>query len=486
MRFGRETRCCLPCRRLSWVTRRNGSPICAAARKTRNGRQTMSSETAGGLFLDHSGTEHETFTKVHGTSSPWMPSGPPPTKLPTETPEALKKLLPQVTFDCKGKTGYFPDSKFNCEVFHYCKPDGTRNTFLCPPQSLFNQLSMVCEEKSPINSKICKEGSIGVKRERHVEVKKPSKATSKYSHKKKYKEDLSKQHRTRSAPAINNTKPRFDNMRSFEELLNYGHHKSDFYNEDGIQLRWRSSQIANIQQSIKIDREVLKPSESVLDDVSVEYDAIEGKKRKHKRVGRVLEVEDVPRLHTKGKVYIIIVKTHSHVSVRSASENPPTEDSSRSPSQSTAIRSTTLPSLFTADRSKVRDFRKRRRNLNRRRKVLKPNETTTTEIEVDETTTTTQPTPTTKQDSRTETSKFDSSRISLFTKRDILPSFGFLEKLNSTRKNVYRKAKSQSWSGSPKSTKVEPYTLPPLPVLEDEPQETTTNVIVKRRTRDAS
>ncbi|KAF8783225.1 U-scoloptoxin(01)-Er1a like protein [Argiope bruennichi] len=423
----------------------------------------------------------------HGTSTAWFPSGPPPTKLPTEAPEALKKVLPLVSFDCKGKTGYFPDAKFNCEVFHYCKPDGTRNTFLCPPHSLFNQLSMVCEETSPLNSKICKEGSIGTKKEKIKEAKKTYKSNAKFTSKKKYGEDFSKQHRIKPVPALNNTRSNFENTKSFEELLSYGHQKPTFYYEDGFSydgdlVKLPKSTVKSVKtaptasttrktsvtisgqpnnskfsklESISIDREILQPSESIQDDVSVEYDAIEGRKvRQHKRVGRVLNVGEAPRLSHKGKR-----QTHSHVSARSPTENPP-EDSTRSPTSSSTARSTTLPSLFSADRSKARDFRKRRRNLNRRRKFQKTNETTTEAIEILDTTTTTQSTLTTKEDSR-EASKFDYSR----------------RRINSTRKNPYKKENSQSWLGLSKSGQVEPYTLPPLPVPEDDQQETTTNTI---------
>ncbi|GBN08676.1 hypothetical protein AVEN_229165-1 [Araneus ventricosus] len=372
----------------------------------------------------------------HGTSSPWFPSGPPPTKLPTEAPEALKKVLPLVSFDCKGKTGYFPDAKFNCEVFHYCKPDGTRNTFLCPPHSLFNQLSMVCEETSPLNSKICKEGSIGTKKEKSKDAKKTYKPNAKFTSKKKYGEDFSKQHRIKPAPALNKTRSNFENMKSFEELLSYGHQKPTFYYEDGfsydgdlvklpksteksfktpptasttsrtsiaISGQPNNSKFSKLE-SVLINREILQPSESVLDDVSVEFDAIEGRKsRQHKRVGRVLNIEEAPHSSHKGKR-----QTHSHVSARSPTENPP-EDSTRSPIQSSTVRSTTLPSLFSPDRSKARDFRKRRRNLNRRRKFQKTNETTSETTELIDAMTTTQSAVTTKEDSR-EPSRFDYSR----------------------------------------------------------------------------
>lgn len=51
-----------------------------------------------------------------------------------------------MTFDCSGRTeGYYADIQFDCEVFHYCKPNGERFTFVCPPKSRFNQKHMICD-----------------------------------------------------------------------------------------------------------------------------------------------------------------------------------------------------------------------------------------------------------------------------------------------------------------------------------------------------
>ncbi|GBN08674.1 hypothetical protein AVEN_229163-1 [Araneus ventricosus] len=54
-----------------------------------------------------------------------------------------------------------------------------------------------------------------------------------------------------------------------------------------------------------------------------------------------------------------------------------------------------------------------------------------------------------------------------------------LRRINTTRKNLYRKENPQSWLGASKPGKVEPYTLPPLPMPEDDVLETTTNTIGK-------
>ncbi|XP_023230621.1 uncharacterized protein LOC111630709 [Centruroides sculpturatus] len=60
--------------------------------------------------------------------------------------DKLTQILPHVTFDCGGRTeGYYADIQFDCEVFHYCKPNGERFTFVCPPKSRFNQKHMICD-----------------------------------------------------------------------------------------------------------------------------------------------------------------------------------------------------------------------------------------------------------------------------------------------------------------------------------------------------
>ncbi|XP_057375889.1 uncharacterized protein LOC130696787 [Daphnia carinata] len=38
-------------------------------------------------------------------------------------------------FDCSGKVGYFADLWKNCEVYYYCREDGTKLTFSCPNQT---------------------------------------------------------------------------------------------------------------------------------------------------------------------------------------------------------------------------------------------------------------------------------------------------------------------------------------------------------------
>ncbi|RWS30344.1 hypothetical protein B4U80_03254 [Leptotrombidium deliense] len=64
--------------------------------------------------------------------------------------DPLQRILPKVKFDCTGlKEGYYPDVDFDCEVFHYCKTNGFRFTFVCPPKQRFNQRHMTCDFDPP-------------------------------------------------------------------------------------------------------------------------------------------------------------------------------------------------------------------------------------------------------------------------------------------------------------------------------------------------
>ncbi|XP_022242038.1 uncharacterized protein LOC111085849 [Limulus polyphemus] len=66
----------------------------------------------------------------------------------TQLQDPLSKIMEHVTFQCESKVeGYYADKTFNCEVFHYCKQDGKRFTFLCPPKSIFNQKYKICDYK---------------------------------------------------------------------------------------------------------------------------------------------------------------------------------------------------------------------------------------------------------------------------------------------------------------------------------------------------
>ena len=68
------------------------------------------------------------------------------TSLSSKETDPLQLILPKVKFICKGRSeGYYADVDFDCEVFHYCKTNGFRFTFVCPPNSKFNQKQMTCD-----------------------------------------------------------------------------------------------------------------------------------------------------------------------------------------------------------------------------------------------------------------------------------------------------------------------------------------------------
>lgn len=263
------------------------------------------------------------------SSSPWYPSATPSktAKISNEESEALRKVLPLVTFDCIGKTGYFPDSKFNCEVFHYCQTDGSRNTFHCPSHQLFNQLSMVCEEKSVHNSKLCKEGSISPSKLQKISnTKKPS---------------IPQKISPIFQPTLNSngSKDSPKKIMTLEDLLTYMNSgqagreaeptfisrfqksgespKSQVLPESAITTSKPEPKPAKDKKPSKsVDAQlsaegsdqtfsVAKPLSKSVDnskkkiheDVSTEYDAIEGRKyKKHIRAGRVLDIEQDQQL----------------------------------------------------------------------------------------------------------------------------------------------------------------------------------------------
>ncbi|KAG8184234.1 hypothetical protein JTE90_013210 [Oedothorax gibbosus] len=420
------------------------------------------------LLLDRRALGAEKLSK-HSTS-PWFPAGPPPSKpspspttSSTQSPEALlQSILPKVTFDCSGKTGYFPDIQFHCEVFHYCKSDGGRTTFACPHKSIFNQLSMVCEERTAFNVRICKEGAIGAKKkDGHKKTPKHHHPKSTTQQQKSYKEDAAKQHRMSpimTTRTVDHARTSFS--RALEDLLGYMNSdqqqaKKTFDPSDHIQtssktasspkttrsMLFESSKLtttakpkfSRILSNVSLERDSMQTSESrVIEDFSKEYDAIEGRRppRQHKAVGRVL---DVPH-------------KRSHVSARSPTEPPPTKAqpiTQTTASSTTAGHSSTLlstpPSLFNADRSKAKDFRKRRRN-NRKRKNedLRQGDGDTSEA-----TTTVHEGVTDAMDSAS----------------DIYP-----QQVNPEN--------SLSWMGVGKNGEVKPYTLPPLPIPKEEHQTT--------------
>ncbi|XP_045596009.1 U-scoloptoxin(01)-Er1a isoform X2 [Procambarus clarkii] len=56
------------------------------------------------------------------------------------------EVPPGLTFSCTDKIpGYYADPEAQCQVWHWCVPGGQKYSFLCPNQTLFNQLHRVCD-----------------------------------------------------------------------------------------------------------------------------------------------------------------------------------------------------------------------------------------------------------------------------------------------------------------------------------------------------
>ena len=56
-------------------------------------------------------------------------------------------VIPEdLSFSCEGRAyGYYADPATNCQVFHICLGDGDiKWSFLCPNQTIFNQVSISC------------------------------------------------------------------------------------------------------------------------------------------------------------------------------------------------------------------------------------------------------------------------------------------------------------------------------------------------------
>ena len=54
----------------------------------------------------------------------------------------LIEVPADLSFSCEGRSyGYYADPETNCQVFHICLGDGDiKWTFLCPNQTIFNQV----------------------------------------------------------------------------------------------------------------------------------------------------------------------------------------------------------------------------------------------------------------------------------------------------------------------------------------------------------
>ena len=65
----------------------------------------------------------------------------------------LIELPSDLTFSCEGRSyGYYADPTTNCQVFHICLGDGDiKWSFLCPNQTIFNQVCKVIMQLFAIN-----------------------------------------------------------------------------------------------------------------------------------------------------------------------------------------------------------------------------------------------------------------------------------------------------------------------------------------------
>ncbi|XP_072399307.1 U-scoloptoxin(01)-Er1a-like [Diabrotica undecimpunctata] len=55
--------------------------------------------------------------------------------------------IPQgLSFRCDQKLpGYYSDPEAQCQVWHWCLPNGQKFSFLCPNGTVFNQYARVCD-----------------------------------------------------------------------------------------------------------------------------------------------------------------------------------------------------------------------------------------------------------------------------------------------------------------------------------------------------
>ncbi|XP_060534543.1 U-scoloptoxin(01)-Cw1a-like [Cylas formicarius] len=55
--------------------------------------------------------------------------------------------IPQgLSFRCDQKLpGYYSDPEAQCQVWHWCLPNGQKFSFLCPNGTIFNQFARVCD-----------------------------------------------------------------------------------------------------------------------------------------------------------------------------------------------------------------------------------------------------------------------------------------------------------------------------------------------------
>jgi hypothetical protein len=56
--------------------------------------------------------------------------------------------IPQTNFKCSDKkqAGFYADQETQCQVFHRCTLDGVQKDFLCSNRTVFNQITLTCDD----------------------------------------------------------------------------------------------------------------------------------------------------------------------------------------------------------------------------------------------------------------------------------------------------------------------------------------------------
>ncbi|KAK3882302.1 hypothetical protein Pcinc_013295 [Petrolisthes cinctipes] len=59
---------------------------------------------------------------------------------------SLREIPHTIKFSCGDKeVGYYADVEYDCQVYHVCREDRQRVTFLCPNGTIFNQRILACD-----------------------------------------------------------------------------------------------------------------------------------------------------------------------------------------------------------------------------------------------------------------------------------------------------------------------------------------------------
>ncbi|GAU95593.1 hypothetical protein RvY_07189 [Ramazzottius varieornatus] len=53
--------------------------------------------------------------------------------------------IPQTSFACNGRVGFYADVDAQCQVFHRCDINGNMTSYLCVNSTIFNQITLICD-----------------------------------------------------------------------------------------------------------------------------------------------------------------------------------------------------------------------------------------------------------------------------------------------------------------------------------------------------